>query len=641
MRTIPSSSLPISSAGIPAPSTSTILNHTIPPFYACYLLRSYNPKRGGTYIGSTPDPPRRFSQHNGHIKGGAFRTLLKRPWEMELIVYGFPTKLQALQFEWAWQNPHTSRLLRAAPPPPPPASPASSTCPLPDDAANPTSGRKATRPTPQFPQMALSTKPLSRVQVLQFMLTVPPWRSFDLSVLCFSDDSKSWWDMARRVGPVVRTEAALRKWEKERVKEGTEGVDPWGERGERLERVKVEVRREGVDGKRLIRMGERLEGEEVGRIRVDDGDFFDPHWKTWAALAAKEEELKCGICRKSVDTTDHLSFLLCTSSSTTSTSPATAAPCTALFHLPCLSSHFLSARPSWTSLAAPSASPSTSSSAAPPATRAPPLLPTYGTCPSCETPLHWSGLVRGAYRRKEEAEGKRKRRTFEKGTRKAKAGKEGETGEKTTRGRKGKGKGKGKGKAVAGGEESEERFDLGDEVGGGDASDDTMASRAESITSSGDAESGEERSWAQSNAAEGALEDVSEREEDEEEPPVVKATKKTTAAAAQATTPGRRRRSPLKVSQPVVTPSFSSTKSSLVTASRPKVSRAAAEKKTAAPRSPKKKTTATRSPRRRPVTVAAEVDSDDLLPPSTLGNGIEKKKTTRKRPETAYIEVSD
>lgn len=92
---------------------SSLVSHTLPPFYACYLLRSMkSPKSRTTYIGSTPHPPRRIRQHNGELTQGAWKTSRGRPWVMSMLVHGFPSKLAALQFEWAWQHPHLSRHLR-------------------------------------------------------------------------------------------------------------------------------------------------------------------------------------------------------------------------------------------------------------------------------------------------------------------------------------------------------------------------------------------------------------------------------------------------------------------------------------------------------------------------------------------------
>ena len=55
-----------------------------------------------TYAGVSPDPERRLRQHNGEIKGGAKYPLSKGSgWKHACIIEGFPTKQNALQFEWA------------------------------------------------------------------------------------------------------------------------------------------------------------------------------------------------------------------------------------------------------------------------------------------------------------------------------------------------------------------------------------------------------------------------------------------------------------------------------------------------------------------------------------------------------------
>lgn len=101
------------------------------------------------------------------------------------------------------------------------------------------------------------------------MLTVPPWREFNLSIICFSNDSESWWKEARLLGGIVRTDAAKRKWLKDNSSTGA--VDAWGKRGVLVDRVKVVVRLEGVDGDRLNRNNHSLEIEAIAKIIVHDG----------------------------------------------------------------------------------------------------------------------------------------------------------------------------------------------------------------------------------------------------------------------------------------------------------------------------------------------------------------------------------
>ncbi|KAK3024395.1 hypothetical protein RJ639_043299 [Escallonia herrerae] len=121
-------------------------------FFACYLLTSLSPRfKGHTYIGFTVNPRRRIRQHNGEIRSGAWRTKKRRPWEMVFCIYGFPTNVAALQFEWAWQHPVESLAVRKA---------------------------------------AVEFKSLSglanKIKLAYTMLTLPAWQSLNLTVHFFS-----------------------------------------------------------------------------------------------------------------------------------------------------------------------------------------------------------------------------------------------------------------------------------------------------------------------------------------------------------------------------------------------------------------------------------------------------------------------
>ena len=80
--------------------------------YLCYLLLSSDSMR--TYVGITNNMTRRLRQHNGELSGGAKYTSREtsRPWTLVLTITGFETKIQALQFEWAFHHMKGGRGLK-------------------------------------------------------------------------------------------------------------------------------------------------------------------------------------------------------------------------------------------------------------------------------------------------------------------------------------------------------------------------------------------------------------------------------------------------------------------------------------------------------------------------------------------------
>ena len=68
----------------------------------CYCLKSAVCNR--TYVGASVDIDHRIRQHNGQLTGGAKYTSKNRPWEIKLVVRGFSTWREALQFEWRWKK---------------------------------------------------------------------------------------------------------------------------------------------------------------------------------------------------------------------------------------------------------------------------------------------------------------------------------------------------------------------------------------------------------------------------------------------------------------------------------------------------------------------------------------------------------
>jgi structure-specific endonuclease subunit SLX1 len=257
----------------------------IPAFYCAYLLRSIPKPNSTPYVGSTPHILRRWKQHNGLVGGGAFRTARLagslRPWEVACIVYGFPSQVAALQFEWAWQHAHLSRHVTPA-----------------DRLANPqldSNGRRAGK------RATLSTK----IADLHTLLHSKSFARWPLSLRFFSADAyQAWrlWDdrsvntLSRRTIPI---DLDIDETKKRRKLQGN---------GKLSEETTIDI------------------PPALERVDVNYSSMGAVLNKT-TTLFETEKNCRCSVCRSSIKAQKH-SIIICPHED-----------CSATSHLTCLAGH--------------------------------------------------------------------------------------------------------------------------------------------------------------------------------------------------------------------------------------------------------------------------------------------------------------
>ncbi|KZT08098.1 uncharacterized protein LAESUDRAFT_649754 [Laetiporus sulphureus 93-53] len=238
-------------------STKGQASHRFPAFYACYLLKGAKSAVTSdvtctTYVGSTVNPLRRIRQHNGEITCGAARTRRGRPWVMQMLVHGFPSRIAALQFEWAWQHPWRSRHLR---------------------------GEHGQRIFPKKKQLSADQK----IIIVREMLGFHPYNTWPLHVKLFTEDAITAW---------------LNAWDEAHTFELPAGFT-----------CSIEVK--GVDRKPRVRGS-----SDAGSLDISDAQFTSSHLRKMSDTYASNKTPKCSICDGVIDIShasvqDPLAVALC------------------------------------------------------------------------------------------------------------------------------------------------------------------------------------------------------------------------------------------------------------------------------------------------------------------------------------------
>ncbi|KAI6717284.1 GIY-YIG catalytic domain containing protein [Diplocarpon mali] len=319
------------------------IDRPIPAFYCCYLLRS-TVRSSSVYVGSTPNPVRRLRQHNGIARGGAVRTSRQslRPWEMSCLVTGFPSHIAALQFEWAWQNPHI-------------------TLHIPSSSRIQHATQRKRSGHPKRPRHTVS----SLLSNLHLLLRVPSFTHWPLSLRFFSADVYKTWQKCCKI-------AAAPFPDRITIITDFPPLDPIssGEGGESDKRPRTKKRTTDA----LCGISDASHGIGALDVAYEEIKAYVGKGKN---IVDFEREGSCAVCKEELQH-DGGVYAICS-----------APGCEAVSHLTCLSAHFLNDPSTSASTSpAPTANPGSEDAAADV------LLPHKGTCPRCTTELHWIDMVK-------------------------------------------------------------------------------------------------------------------------------------------------------------------------------------------------------------------------------------------------------
>ncbi|KAK3297403.1 structure-specific endonuclease subunit SLX1 [Chaetomium fimeti] len=290
------------------------LHSPIPALYTVYVLRS-TIRHASFYVGSTPNPPRRLSQHNGLVGGGAVRTSRGnlRPWEMITLVSGFPSSTAALKFEWALNNPHLSVHIPSA---------------LRSSVVTRT---KRKRGKPRRPAKSMA----SVASCLHLLLRVPSFARWPLRVHFFNRDAfRAWekWCSTTAVGEglMAGLKVVTDFGGERRAGDGEEGEQspsppPWGIHALPLDYEPVkeyvakgqEIFEFERQGRCLVCREEMKAGEGLHALCTHDGCDGVGHVSCWGRHFLKNDEAgsivpvqgHCPKCKKAVDWGDMMKEL--------------------------------------------------------------------------------------------------------------------------------------------------------------------------------------------------------------------------------------------------------------------------------------------------------------------------------------------